>query len=109
MLATLITLHLRDTLSTAAALGFLGAVLKAVWTDEQNIADDAVLAQLLSAQGLDAGLVNAAQNDAAKAAYAKDTADAIAAGVFGSPSYVIGEQIYWGQDRLNFVESALIS
>jgi 2-hydroxychromene-2-carboxylate isomerase len=109
MVATLITLHLRDTVSTAAALGFLGAVLKAVWTDEQNIADEAVLAQLLTAQGLDTGLVSAAQNDAIKAAYAKDTADAIAAGVFGSPSYVLGDQLYWGQDRLNFVESQLAS
>jgi 2-hydroxychromene-2-carboxylate isomerase len=109
MVATLITLHLRDTVSTAAALGFLGAVLKAVWTDEQNIADEAVLAQLLTAQSLDTGLVCAAQNDAAKAAYAKDTADAIAAGVFGSPTYVIGDQLYWGQDRLNFVESHLAS
>jgi 2-hydroxychromene-2-carboxylate isomerase len=109
MLATLITVHLRDTVSTAAALGFLGAVLKAVWADEQNIADEAVLTQLLSAQGLDTGLVNAAQNDAAKAAYAKDTTDAIAAGVFGSPSYLIGEQMFWGQDRLNFVENALAS
>jgi 2-hydroxychromene-2-carboxylate isomerase len=90
-------------------LGFLGAVLKAVWADEQNIADEAVLTQLLSAQGLDTGLVNAAQNDAAKAAYAKDTTDAIAAGVFGSPSYLIGEQMFWGQDRLNFVENALAS
>ncbi len=109
LLATLITLHVRDTVSTAAALGFLGAVLKAVWADEQNIADEAVLAQLLTAQGLDAGLVTTAQNDAAQAAYAKDTADAIAAGVFGSPSYLIGNQLFWGQDRLQFVESALAS
>jgi 2-hydroxychromene-2-carboxylate isomerase len=109
MVATLITLHLRDTVSAAAALNFLGAVLKAVWVDEENIADEAVLAKLLSAQGLDSSLISAAQNDMTKAAYAKDTADAIAAGVFGSPSYLIDDQIYWGQDRLNFVESALAS
>ncbi len=107
MVATLITLHLRDTVSTDAALTFLGAVLKTVWKNEQNIADDAVLAQLLTAQDLDAGLVTAAQNDTAKAAYAKDTADAIAADIFGSPTYVIDDQIYWGQDRLNFVERHL--
>jgi 2-hydroxychromene-2-carboxylate isomerase len=109
MVATLITLHLRDTVSTTAALKFLGSLLVAVWVDEQNIADEAVLAQLLTAQGLNTGLVSSAQNDATKAAYAKDTADAIAAGVFGSPSYVIGDQMYWGQDRLNFVESHLAS
>jgi 2-hydroxychromene-2-carboxylate isomerase len=95
--------------STTAALKFLGSLLVAVWVDEQNIADEAVLAQLLTAQGLNTGLVSSAQNDATKAAYAKDTADAIAAGVFGSPSYVIGDQMYWGQDRLNFVESHLAS
>jgi 2-hydroxychromene-2-carboxylate isomerase len=109
MVATLITLHLRDTVSTTAALKFLGAVLVAVWVDEQNIADEAVLAQLLTTQGLDTGLVTAAQNDTAKAAFAKDTADAIAAGVFGSPTYVLGDQLYWGQDRLNFVERHLAS
>jgi 2-hydroxychromene-2-carboxylate isomerase len=109
MAATLIVLHLRDTVSTAAALGFLGAVLKAVWAQDLNIADDAVLAQLLTAQGLDSALVQAAHNDASIAAYHQDTQDAIAAGVFGSPTYVIGDQLYWGQDRLNFVESALAS
>lgn len=107
LLATLITIHLRDKVGTHAALIFLGAVLKACWADEQNIADEAVLAQLLTAQGLSADLIAAAQNDTCKAAYAKDTADAIAAGVFGSPSYVIGDQLYWGQDRLSFVEKHL--
>jgi 2-hydroxychromene-2-carboxylate isomerase len=107
--ATLITLHLRDTVSTAAALQFLGAVLKAVWADELNIADEAVLAALLTQQGLDTGLVKAAQNDATQAAYAKDTQDAMTAQVFGAPSYVIGDQLYWGQDRLDFVERHLAS
>lgn len=107
MAATLVTVHLRDTVGTAAALIFLGAVLKAVWADELNVADEAVLEQLLIAQGLDAALVQAAQNEASKAAYAKDTADAIAAGVFGSPTYLMGDQMFWGQDRLDFVERTL--
>ena len=42
-----------------------------------------------------------------KAAMAADTADAQAAQVFGAPSYVMGDQVYWGQDRLDFVERAL--
>ncbi len=108
-LATLITLHLRDAVNTQAALAFLGAVLKAVWANELNIADEAVLAELLNAQGLDPRYLNEAQNDAAKGAYAQDTADAIAAGVFGSPTFIIDDQIFWGQDRLFFVESALAS
>jgi 2-hydroxychromene-2-carboxylate isomerase len=107
--ATLITLHLRDTVSTAAALTFLGAVLKAVWALELNIADDAVLAALLTEHGLSPTIVQAAQNDAAKAAYAQDTQDAMAAQVFGAPSYLIDTQLYWGQDRLDFVERHLAS
>jgi 2-hydroxychromene-2-carboxylate isomerase len=107
--ATLITLHLRDTVSTAAALGFLGAVLKAVWADELNIADDAVLSALLTQQSLSADLLHAAQNDATKTAYAKDTQDAMSAQVFGAPTYLLDDQLYWGQDRLNFVEKHLAS
>ena len=107
--ATLITLHLRDTVSTAAALSFLGAVLKAVWADELNIADDAVLTALLTQQGLDANHLQAAQNDATRAAYAKDTQDAMDAHVFGAPTFLIDDQMFWGQDRLNFVERHLVS
>lgn len=105
--ATLITLHLRDTMSTAAALSFLGAVLKAVWADELNIADDVVLTALLIQQGLDANHLQAAQNDATRAAYAKDTQDAMDAHIFGAPTFQIDDQMYWGQDRLNFVEKHL--
>jgi 2-hydroxychromene-2-carboxylate isomerase len=105
--ASLITLHLRDTVGTPAALDFLGAVLTATWANELNIADETVLAALLRAQGLDAGLAQTGQNDASRAALATDTADAIAAQVFGSPSYTVGDQLFWGQDRLDFVERAL--
>ncbi len=106
-LATLITVHLRDTVSTHAALDFLGAVLKAVWAQERNIADEAVLAALLTEVGLEANMVTTAQNDTTRAAYAADTAAAIAAQVFGAPSFVVDNQLFWGQDRLDFVERQL--
>lgn len=106
-IAALITLHLRDTVSTMAALDFLGAALKAVWAQERNIADEAVLEALLVEHGLAPQLVSEAQNDAARAAYAADTAAAIAAHIFGAPSYVLDQQLFWGQDRLDFVERQL--
>lgn len=107
LLATLVTLHLRDTVSTEAALDFLGAVLKAVWGQERNIADESVLSAMLADFGLSPDVVAQAQSDTTRAAYAADTAAALAANVFGAPSYVVDEQLFWGQDRLDFLERQL--
>jgi 2-hydroxychromene-2-carboxylate isomerase len=106
-LAALITVHVRDTVNTSAALDFLGAALKAVWAQERNIADETVLAALLTEVGLASTFVVEAQNDHTRAAYAADTAAAIAAHVFGAPSYLLDKQLFWGQDRLDFVERQL--
>ena len=90
-----------------AAMKVAGAVLGACWAQERNIADDKVLAELLSEQGLPAQFLEASHSQAVQERYESGTQAAIDAGVFGAPSYVIDGEIFWGQDRLDFVERAL--
>jgi 2-hydroxychromene-2-carboxylate isomerase len=91
----------------AAAMAITGAVLTAVWAQQRNIADAAELAALLTENGLPASRLDDAQSPAVLARYEANTQAAIAAGVFGSPSYVIDGEIFWGQDRLDFVQRRL--
>jgi 2-hydroxychromene-2-carboxylate isomerase len=90
-----------------AAMHIADAVLSAVWADERNIADEAVLAALLKARELPARRLEDAHSQAVAERYAANTQRAIDAGVFGAPSYVIDGEIFWGQDRLDFVERTL--
>ena len=90
-----------------AALRFSGAVLTAVWKEERNIADAQVLAQLLSEQGLDPVRLEQSREPAAQQRYEAHTGEAIAAGVFGAPTYCVAGEMFWGQDRLDFVERKL--
>ncbi len=92
---------------TDAALRLAGAVLAAVWVQERDIADPATLATLLAEQGLPAERLVVSQQPAAQAAVDAHTQAAIDAGVFGAPSYVIDGEIFWGQDRLDFLERRL--
>jgi 2-hydroxychromene-2-carboxylate isomerase len=92
---------------SAAALRITGAVLTAVWAQERNIADAATLAELLAECGLPAERLEASRAPEVQARYERHTQQAIDAGVFGSPSYVIDGEIFWGQDRLDFVERRL--
>ena len=92
---------------SAAAMQVAGAVLSACWAQERNIADDKVLAELLAEQGLPAALLEQSHSQAVQERYEAYTQAAIDAGVFGAPSYVVGGEIFWGQDRLDFVERVL--
>ncbi len=91
-----------------AALALTGEVLSAVWVHEQDIADPATLAQLLAKQGLPAERLAASTEPQAQADLDAHTQAAIDAGVFGAPSFVIGGEIFWGQDRLDFVQRRLL-
>ena len=90
-----------------AAMAVAGAVLSACWAQERNIADEKVLAQLLQEQALPDSLLEHSHSQAAQVRYETYTQAAIDAGVFGAPSYVVDGEIFWGQDRLDFVERAL--
>ena len=90
-----------------AAMRIAGAVLRAVWAEQRNIADETTLASLLAEQGLSPARLDDAHSQAVHERYEVDTQLAIEAGVFGAPSYVIDGEIFWGQDRLDFVERRL--
>ncbi len=99
---------LRETGNGQGAIKLAHRVLKAVWQDEKNAGDPATLAELIRDVGLDADAVMKLGSDPRWAEMrTRDTQAALDRGVFGAPSYVIGDEIFWGQDRLAFVERRL--
>lgn len=88
---------------TQAAMAITGAILKAVWAQERDIADTQVLGELLVEQNLDAACLAQATQADVQDRYTQYTQRAIDVGVFGAPTYVIEDEMYWGQDRLDFV------
>ena len=90
-----------------AAMALTGAIGAAVWVQERNIADAAVLGELLVECGLDAGLLQRSSEADVQTRYEHNTQAAKDAGVFGAPSYVVDGELFWGQDRLDFVKRRL--
>jgi 2-hydroxychromene-2-carboxylate isomerase len=86
-----------------AAMKIAGAVFAAVWAQERDIADEKVLAQLLAEQGLNPARLEQSHSQAAHERYDANTQQAIDAGIFGAPSFVVDGEMFWGQDRLDFV------
>ena len=91
----------------AAALQLTGRLLAATWAQERDVADLATLAELLAECGLAAQRADDARAPEVQATYERNTQQAIDAGVFGSPSYVVDAEIFWGQDRLDFLQRRL--
>jgi len=90
------------------ALTLLHAILRAIWVEDRDIADRDTLSAIAQAQGLDAeGLLQAAAQPDTAAQFEADTQAAIAAGVFGAPTWVLDGERFWGQDRLDFLQAAL--
>lgn len=91
-------------------LAFIAFAFRAVWVEERNLADPDVLTQALVAAGFDPDkILDAARSADVEAAYAANFDRAKAEGVFGSPSYVLDGEVFWGQDRLDMLENALAS
>ena len=90
-----------------AAMHISDAVLRAVWADERNIADEKTLAALLRERELPARRLEDAHSQAVAERYEANTQRAIDVGVFGAPSYVVDGEIFWGQDRLDFLNRRL--
>jgi 2-hydroxychromene-2-carboxylate isomerase len=89
-----------------AAMRLTGAILRACWAQERNIADAQTLGQIAGEQGLDAGALREGSTQA-RTAYDRYTQEAIERQVFGAPTYVYQGELFWGQDRLEFLEHAL--
>jgi 2-hydroxychromene-2-carboxylate isomerase len=92
---------------TDAALAITGAVLSAVWHEERDIADAATLATLLSEQQLDAACLALSNTPEVQTRYDSYTQSAIDTQVFGAPTFVVDGEMFWGQDRLDFVADVL--
>jgi 2-hydroxychromene-2-carboxylate isomerase len=89
---------------------FLRKAYPGVWENQLDLADPAVLASMADDSGLPgAQLVGRAASDAIAAAYEQNRQDALAVGVFGSPAYVLGGEVFWGQDRIELLADALKS
>ena len=85
-----------------------GACLRAVWAEERNIAAPDTLVSIANNLGMD-GAELLTQSGSAEVAqvFERNSQDALGIGVFGAPTYAVGEQLFWGQDRLSFLEHAL--
>ena len=90
-----------------SALAFTGALMRALWVEERAINDPATLAALLVEQGLPARRLGDAQIPEVQATYDLNTERALALGVFGAPTYAVGSELFWGQDRLDFLQRRL--
>ena len=88
---------------------FVNAVMRATWAEDRNVADPGVLAALAERCGLDGrALLAAADSEDVRAEYRANTERALAAGVFGSPFYLFAGELFWGQDRLEMLEEAIV-
>jgi 2-hydroxychromene-2-carboxylate isomerase len=90
------------------ALALSHGVLRAIWAEDQDIADWDTLQRLADGCGHDGrALVRAARQPQVEARYLENTRRAIEAQVFGSPTFVVDGERFWGQDRLDFLAERL--
>jgi 2-hydroxychromene-2-carboxylate isomerase len=86
----------------------LGCVFKALWIDALNLNEPQLTANVLKAGGFDpAEIERLAQDPETKAALKATTDEAVKRGVFGAPTTFIGDQMFFGQDRMDFILEAL--
>jgi 2-hydroxychromene-2-carboxylate isomerase len=87
---------------------FMDAVFHAIWVDSRNLNDPVTVAQVLTDAGFDAAaLLGMANEQATKDQLKAVTMRAVERGVFGAPTFFVGEEMFWGQDRIEQVKAAL--
>ncbi|MBW2281885.1 MAG: 2-hydroxychromene-2-carboxylate isomerase [Deltaproteobacteria bacterium] len=87
---------------------FHRAVYPAFWAQAKNLGDPEVFAEVLRGAGLDAKqLIEGASDPAVKNALREATDEAVARGAFGAPTFFVGDEMFFGNDQLDFVERAL--
>jgi 2-hydroxychromene-2-carboxylate isomerase len=88
----------------------LDVIFKAMWANNQNMADPAIVKRVFSENGLNAdGLFAQSTHDTVKARLMSVTEQAVQRGVFGAPSMFVNGELFFGQDRLEFVREALLA
>jgi len=89
-------------------MDYVKAMYDAMWVDGRNMNDPATVGAALQAAGFDAAAVLALANaQATKDRLKATTQEAVERGVFGAPTMFVGDEMFWGQDRLDFVREAL--
>jgi 2-hydroxychromene-2-carboxylate isomerase len=89
---------------------YCAAMFRAIWVDAQNMNDPGVVAAVLAKAGFDApALLALSAEQAVKDELKAVTQAAVDRGVFGAPTFFVADQMFWGQDRLDFVREALTS
>jgi 2-hydroxychromene-2-carboxylate isomerase len=84
------------------------AILRAIWAEDRDISDGATLAKIADGLGMDAArLIEAAKSQEIVDELDRYTEQAQERGVFGSPFYFFEKEIFWGQDRLQFLEDTI--
>jgi len=93
---------------SSQALALTGAVGRAIWKEERDVSDESTLTEIARSLRLDAAALHerAASHDIA-VRYKALTDEAIERKVFGAPTYVYRDELFWGQDRLDFLDRAL--
>ena len=82
------------------------SILRACWLEDKDISDDKVIKDALISNGFDASITESGLLEGAET-FSRNTEDAIQANVFGSPSYIVGDQVFFGQDRLEYLNAYL--
>ncbi len=89
---------------------YLEVVERAMWVEQKNLGDPTVLGATLADTGIDGAALTALVSDPeVKARLIATTEEAVARGVFGAPTFFVGEAMFFGQDRLDFVREALLA
>jgi len=102
----------RIALAHGEAGGDVGAMssafLKARWAEDRNMSTEDAMVEIVNGLGFDgASLWARSRSDEICALYDRYTEEAMAANVFGAPTYILGDELLWGQDRLDFLERSL--
>jgi 2-hydroxychromene-2-carboxylate isomerase len=98
------------TIENGQSLNFGKEVLTKLWADEQDISQDTVLENICNKLNINfSELKKQAETEEIKNIYLSNSQEAIDKGVFGAPSFILDNELFWGQDRLDFLEDKIKS
>ena len=106
-LAAKLIIAVQEKEGSVAAMVLTGLILSNVWVDEKNIADPETMKSTLTSANLSPEYLSLSEAPWVLDLYEQNTISAIDKGVFGSPSYILNNEIFWGQDRLDFLSLRL--
>ncbi len=107
-IASLLVVAANADLGETLTMLIVSAIFKGCWVEERDMGDPEELFEIIKSQGLDAAeLLASARSDANLARYQALTDEALERGVFGAPTYFYNGEMFWGQDRLDFLDQAL--